>query len=102
MFYGVAEGYSNMKMGDTNWACHCATAPAMALWPWEVLCQSPLANHPPTRTEKSADAGRRPGARQLLISAKRRALFEEIAARVDYVGLTTYLTFTGAYMTIRF
>jgi uncharacterized 2Fe-2S/4Fe-4S cluster protein (DUF4445 family) len=39
------------------------------------------------------------GARQMLISAERRALVEEIATRVEYVELTTHPAFTDAYMT---
>jgi uncharacterized 2Fe-2S/4Fe-4S cluster protein (DUF4445 family) len=39
------------------------------------------------------------GARQMLISAERRALVEEIAARMDYVELTTHAAFTDIYMT---
>jgi uncharacterized 2Fe-2S/4Fe-4S cluster protein (DUF4445 family) len=38
------------------------------------------------------------GARQMLISAERRALVEAIAARVEYVELTTHPAFTDAYM----
>jgi uncharacterized 2Fe-2S/4Fe-4S cluster protein (DUF4445 family) len=39
------------------------------------------------------------GARQMLISAERRALVEAIAARVTYVELTTHPAFTDVYMT---